>query len=49
MTASADVPTPLHRRAVGKWRRYEEWLAPVRRFSRLWQAASATTTDGWQA
>lgn len=25
----ADVRTPLHRRAVGKWRRYEEWLAPV--------------------
>lgn len=25
----ADVRAPVHRRAVGKWRRYEEWLAPV--------------------
>lgn len=26
----ADVQSPVHARAVGKWRRYEEWLAPVR-------------------
>ncbi len=25
----ADVQAPVHRRAVGKWRRYSEWLAPV--------------------
>ena len=26
----ADVQSPVHGRAVGKWRRYEEWLVPVR-------------------
>ena len=25
----ADVQAPVHRRAVGKWHRYEELLAPV--------------------
>jgi hypothetical protein len=26
----ADVQAPVHQRAVGKWRRYEEWIAPLR-------------------